>query len=189
MKRIAVYCGASKGKNPIYEDYAVKLAKWITDAQCELVYGGGKVGLMGIVADTVLDHGGKVIGVMPQFLVDREIAHDQLSRLVVVNDMDERKKKMMDLSDCCMALPGGPGTLEEISEAISWARLGENASPCIFLNVNGYYDLIGRFFDQMVDEGFLSSEDRKKVLISDSFDEIKTFIETYVPPHVRTYSK
>ncbi|MDF2909439.1 MAG: family Rossman fold protein [Sporolactobacillus laevolacticus] len=189
MKRIVVYCGASKGNDPIYETYAVQLANWITDNHFELVYGGGKVGLMGIVADTVLDNGGKATGVIPQFLVDREIAHDRLSRLVVVGDMDERKKAMMDLSDCCIALPGGPGTLEEISEAFSWARLGENESPCIFLNVNGYYDLISRFFDQMAEEGFLSGEDRKKILISDSFDEIMAFIDAYVPPHVRNYIK
>lgn len=189
MKRIAVYCGASKGKNPVYEDYAVKLANWITDNHYELVYGGGKVGLMGIVADTVLDNGGEVIGIMPQFLVDREIAHERVTEFVVTHDMDERKKKMMELSDCCIALPGGPGTLEEISEAISWARVGENDSPCIFLNVNGYYDLMKHFFDQMVSEGFLSQTDRSKVCISDSFDEIDAFINAYVPPKVRHYAK
>ncbi|MET1247242.1 TIGR00730 family Rossman fold protein [Sporolactobacillus sp. STCC-11] len=189
MKRIAVYCGASKGKNPIYEDYAVKLANWITDNHYELVYGGGKVGLMGVVADTVLENGGKVTGIMPQFLVNREIAHDRLDQLIVTHDMDERKKKMMELADCCIALPGGPGTLEEISEAFSWARVGENDSPCIFLNVNGYYDLMKHFFDQMVDEGFLSENDRSKVLISDSLDEIEAFTAAYVQPKVRQYAK
>ncbi|SFG62460.1 TIGR00730 family Rossman fold protein [Sporolactobacillus nakayamae] len=189
MKRIAVYCGASKGKNPIYEEYAVKLANWITDNHYELVYGGGKVGLMGIVADTVLNNNGIVTGIMPQFLVNREIAHERLNEFIVTDDMDERKKKMMEISDCCIALPGGPGTLEEISEAISWARVGENNSPCIFLNVNGYYDLMRHFFDQMVSEGFLSGNDRSKILISDSFNEIEAFIAAYVQPKVRQYAK
>ncbi|MCQ2008776.1 MAG: TIGR00730 family Rossman fold protein [Sporolactobacillus sp.] len=189
MKKIAIYCGASKGTNPVYEKNAVKLAKWIADNGYELVYGGGKVGLMGIVADTVLENGGNVIGVIPQFLVDREIAHDRLNQLIVTHDMDERKKKMMDLADCCIALPGGPGTLEEISEAVSWARVGENDSPCIFFNVNGYYDLMQRFFDQMVEEGFLSQADRSKVLITDSIEKIHAFIADYVPPKIRQYTK
>ncbi|MCL1630722.1 TIGR00730 family Rossman fold protein [Sporolactobacillus sp. CPB3-1] len=189
MKQIAVYCGASKGNKPIYEEYAVRLGTWIARHHYGLVYGGGKVGLMGCVADAVLGLGGTAIGIMPQFLVDREIAHQGLSRLIITQDMDERKKKMMAQSDCCIALPGGPGTLEEISEAVSWARVGENDSPCVFLNVNGYYDLIKSFLDQMVGEGFLTAEDRSKILITDDFDEIETYMDSYAPPHVRRYAE
>ncbi|QAA23124.1 TIGR00730 family Rossman fold protein [Sporolactobacillus terrae] len=189
MKRIAVYCGASRGKNPIYETHAIMLAKWIASHRYGLVYGGGKIGLMGIVADTVLNNGGSVTGIIPQFLVDREIAHPRLDQLIVTEDMDVRKKKMMELSDCCIALPGGPGTLEEISEAVSWVRVGENDSPCIFYNVNGYYDLVAQFFDQMVSEGFLTQEDRAKVFFIDALDEIEKVISSYQPPVVRKYAK
>lgn len=189
MTRIAVYCGASKGRNRIYENYALKLAEWIATHHYQLVYGGGKVGLMGILADAVLTGGGQVIGVMPQFLIDREIANDRLNRLVVTKNMDERKQKMMALADCCVALPGGPGTLEEITEAFSWARVGQNDNPCVFLNVNGYYNLLRSFFDQMVTEGFLSSADRSKLLFTDQFDRIDHFIETYIPPRTRRYTR
>ncbi|MFT8318463.1 MAG: TIGR00730 family Rossman fold protein [Sporolactobacillus sp.] len=188
MKNVAVYCGASTGKRTIYQESAIRLGQWIAGHHYHLVYGGGKVGLMGIIARTVLSEQGLVTGIIPKLLVDRELAYEGLSTLLVVDDMAERKKKMMTLADCCIALPGGPGTLEEIAEAISWARLGENSSPCIFYNVNHYYDSIILLFDKMTDEGFLTGEDREKILVTDSLSEIETFIESYTPPKVRQYA-
>jgi uncharacterized protein (TIGR00730 family) len=152
-----------------------------------LVYGGGKVGLMGLLADTVIATGGNVIGVMPTFLVEREIAHQNLTEMYIVKDMHERKRKMIDLADCYLALPGGPGTLEEISEVVSWGRVGEHQNPCIFFNINGYYDLLASFFDQMVREGFLTKADRQKIFFSADLAEIRQFIDNYTPPEIRTY--
>ncbi|GIO43984.1 cytokinin riboside 5'-monophosphate phosphoribohydrolase [Paenibacillus apis] len=142
---------------------------------------------MGILADTVLSHGGEVIGIIPGFLRDRELAHPHLTELIVVDSMPERKKYMMDLSKAYLALPGGPGTLEEITECVSWARIGQNEHPCIFYNKNGYYDLVDSFYSKMVDEGFLSTEDRSKILFSDSIGQIEAFIESYIPPGIRQY--
>lgn len=187
LKKMAVYCGASKGNNPIYEECAKKLGLWLVENKCTLVYGGGKSGLMGTIADTVIENGGEVIGVMPTFLMERELAHQQLSEMHIVADMHERKRKMIDLADSYLALPGGPGTLEEITEVISWGRIGEHKNPCIFFNIEGYYDRVAAFFDQMVSEGFLSKEDRGKILFSDSLNEIKQFVDTYIPPEVRKY--
>jgi uncharacterized protein (TIGR00730 family) len=177
--RIAVYCGAHLGADPAYALAAQALGHWIVRNGHELVYGGSKLGLMGVVADSVLDAGGTVIGIMPKFLQDRERAHTGLSRMITVNDLDERKKMMMQHSDVCLALPGGVGTLEEISEAYSWARVGQNNNPCIFFDVNDYYRLLRDFFDQMVEQHFLSAEDRQLVLFSDSLIEIDNFIQCF----------
>jgi len=184
---IAVYCGASSGKNYIYTEKAVELSKWIASNSNTLVYGGGNVGLMGLIADTVLENGGSAIGVIPTFLVDKEIAHQGLTELHTVETMHERKAKMISLSDCFIALPGGPGTLEEITEVISWGRIGQHVNPCILFNTNGYYDLLKSQYELMVDEGFLSKEDRDKILFTDSFNEIEVFIRGYKAPKIRTY--
>jgi len=184
---IAVYCGANAGNNKINTDNAIKLANWISYNENTLIYGGGNVGLMGLIADKVLENGSHVIGVMPKFLIDREIAHQELTELHTVDTMHERKAMMISLSDCYIALPGGPGTLEEITEVISWGRIGQHSNPCILFNVNGYYDLLASQYDLMVSEGFLSKSDREKILFSDSFEEISDFIENYEAPLVRTY--
>jgi hypothetical protein len=118
----------------------------------------------------------------------RELAHEQLNKIIIVSNMHERKAKMIELADCYIAIPGGPGTLEEITEVISWGRIGQHVNPCIFYNVNGYYDLIGQFYDKMVEEGFLTKTDRQKILVTDSLEEINTFISTYVPPDIRQYN-
>lgn len=192
MKRIAVYCGASSGNSPIYTDAAVKLGDWLVDHDLELIYGGGGVGLMGAISRQVLSCGGSVHGVMPKELVDRgaelvELA--ELSDLTVVKDMSERKQQMMALSDGCIALPGGVGTLEEIAQAFSWARLGNYEGPCIFYNVAGYYDPLATMFDDMAAKGFLSQEDRNKILFSDSLETIHSFMANYVPPKIRGYQQ
>lgn len=188
LKRIAVYCGASKGNNPLYEQAAIELGEWIVKHHYELVYGGGKAGLMGLIADTVLKRNGVVTGVIPTFLKDRELAHDGLKELIVVSNMHERKAKMIELANCYIALPGGPGTLEEITEVISWGRIGQHKNPCIFYNVNGYYDLLEQFYDKMVTEDFLTQSDRDKILISSDLTEIDAFIESYIPPNIRKYN-
>jgi len=142
---------------------------------------------MGVLADEVLLHNGKVIGIIPTFLVDRELSHPGLTRLEIVNSMSERKNKMIELGDCYIALPGGPGTLEEISEAISWARIGQYQNPCILFNVGGYYDKLKEFYDVMVENGFLSLADKKAMLFTDSITEIEQFIMNFSPLPVRTY--
>lgn len=184
---ITVYCGASLGNNEVYQQASQKLSKWIAEKQHQLVYGGGAAGLMGLVADSVLAQGGKVIGIIPEFLKERELAHPNLTELVVVQSMTERKKRMFDLANAFIALPGGPGTLEEISEVISWARIGQNPNPCILFNENGYFDNLRDFYDRMVQDGFLTQPDRDKILFSNDLAEIETFIESYEPPSVRTY--
>lgn len=175
--RIAVYCGAHVGADPAYLEAAKELGHWIVKNNHELVYGGSKLGLMGAVADSVLAGGGTTIGIMPEFLQDRERVHTGLTQMITVTDLDERKKAMMKLSDVCLALPGGVGTLEEISEAFSWARVGQNNNPCIFFDVNHFYQPLQDFFDSMVEQGFLSKEDRQLVLFSDSLSEIDAFIQ------------
>lgn len=151
---ISVYCGASLGNKDLYEEAARTLGKWIAENGHTLVYGGGKAGLMGLIADEVLLHNGKVIGIIPTFLMDRELSHPNLTRLEVVHSMSERKNKMIELGNCYIALPGGPGTLEEISEVISWARIGQHHNPCILFNVGGYYDKLKDFYNDMVTNGF-----------------------------------
>ena len=177
--KITVFCGANNGKSELYKENAIELGEWIARNNHTLVYGGGKVGLMGIIADTVLDNGGEVIGIMPQFLVDREISHNDINELIVVDDMSVRKTKLVDLGDVFIALPGGPGTLEEISQVISWVRVGKKDAPCILMNINGYYDFLEQYFDKMVAEGFLTIEDRKNTLFTDNIEEMERFIFNY----------
>ena len=177
--KITVFCGANNGKSELYKENAIELGKWIANKNHTLVYGGGKIGLMGVIADTVLENNGEVIGIMPQFLVDREISHDSISEMIVVDDMSERKTRLVDLGDVFIALPGGPGTLEEISQVISWVRVGKKDAPCILMNVNGYYDFLEQYFDKMVEEGFLTIEDRKNTLFTDNIEEMEQFIADY----------
>ncbi len=184
---VTVYSGASPGNKKIYKERTQQLGKWIVENNHTLVYGGGNVGLMGIIADTVLDNKGKVIGVIPHFLKERELAHRGLSEQITVDTMTQRKLKMTELGEVYIALPGGPGTLEEISEVISWARLGQNSKPCIFFNISGYYDSLKKFYDTMVKNEFLSREDRSKILFTDSFEEMEDFIKNYRPPEIRRY--
>lgn len=185
--KIAVYCGANKGNQKIYEEAAHSLGTWLADHQHTLVFGGGKAGLMGAVADAVLAKNGQAIGVIPTFLKERELAHPDLTHMYVVDTMSQRKLKMAELAQAFIALPGGPGTLEEISEMVSWARVGQNPYPCIFFNAGNYYAPLEKMFDEMVENGFLSPEDRSKVLFSDSLNEIAEFIAHYQPPLPQKY--
>ena len=177
--KITVFCGANNGRNEAYKENAIELGKWIADNNYTLVYGGGRVGLMGIIADTVLENNSEVIGIMPQFLVDREISHTGITEFIIVDDMSVRKEKLVNLGDVFVALPGGPGTLEEISQVISWVRVGKKDAPCILMNVNGYYDFLEQYFDKMVEEGFLTNEDRQRTLFTASIKEMEEFIANY----------
>ena len=177
--KITVFCGANNGRNEAYKENAMELGKWIATNNHTLVYGGGKVGLMGIIADTVLEKNSEVIGIMPQFLVDREISHTGITEFIIVDDMSERKTKLVDLGDVFIALPGGPGTLEEISQVLSWVRVGKKDAPCILMNINGFYDFLEQYFDKMVEEGFLTKEDRARTLFAKSVSEMEEFIDNY----------
>lgn len=178
---ITVYCGANDGKGSPYKEAAKEIGLWIVSNNNTLVYGAGNLGLMGSVANTVLENGGKAIGIIPEFLVERELAHKGLTEIKIVKNMQERKMEMIRLGEVFIALPGGLGTLEEIAEVISWARLGQNPHPCIFYNSNGFYDKLKDFIIHMVQEGFLSHEDFEKILFANNIKEIDLFIKTFVP--------
>ena len=154
MKSICVFCGSSYGALEAYADIARETGRAIAEQGYTLVYGGAKVGLMGTVADAALEAGGKVIGVLPRSLQDKEIGHEGLSELHLVDSMHERKAMMADLSDAFIALPGGVGTLEEIFEVWTWGQLGYHKKPCGFLNAEGYYDHLIAFLDHQTEQGF-----------------------------------
>ncbi|MDX6154410.1 TIGR00730 family Rossman fold protein [Marinococcus sp. PL1-022] len=172
MKSIAVFCGSRLGSDPIYKDSAAALGKEIASSGRTLVYGGSNVGTMGRLADAALEAGGEVIGVIPDKLVEREIAHPSLSKLYKVSTMHERKAKMAELADGFIALPGGPGTLEEFFEMFTWAQIGVHQKPCALLNVHHYYDHLLQFFNHMEQEQFLPADHRDKIIVSDSPKEL-----------------
>ena len=185
---ITVYCGAAVGHNPQHRAATITLGKWIVQNGHTLVYGGGKAGLMGVLADTVLENGGAVIGVMPTFLRERELAHPHLTEIIEVHSMPERKLKMIELGNAYIALPGGPGTLEEISEVVSWARIGQNNNPCIFFNADNYYRPLQDFFIHMVQSGYLTQTDSNTLLFSADLREIEKFIADYRLLAIRQYN-
>lgn len=158
MKSIAVYCGAAHGADPLYADGARQLARALVEHNIGLVYGGGKVGLMGVIADEVLRLGGDATGVIPRALVAREVGHEGLTRLFVVKDMHERKAMMSDLAHGFIAMPGGMGTLEELFEMLTWAQLGIHAKPIGLFNVNGFYDGLISFVRHQREQGFVRPE-------------------------------
>ncbi|CAA9497491.1 MAG: Lysine decarboxylase family [uncultured Rubrobacteraceae bacterium] len=182
MDSVCVFCGSHPGNDPAYAFAARDLGRTLAERDTTLVYGGGHVGLMGIVADSALGAGGEVIGVMPRALVDREIGHTGLTKLHVVGSMHERKALMSELSDGFVALPGGNGTLEEFFEVLTWAQLGEHAKPCGLLNVAGYYDPLLKVFDQMVYRDFLRREHRELVLVEESPSALLERFRAYEPP-------
>lgn len=167
MRRVCVFCGSSQGRDQVFGDGAERLGRAIARQGLELVYGGARVGLMGRVADAVLAEGGRVIGVIPQSLVDREIAHTGVSDLRIVGSMHERKALMEQLADAFVALPGGMGTLEEICEIFTWGQLGLHAKPCGLMNVRGYYAPFLQLLDSAVANGFLRREHREMVIVEE----------------------
>ena len=171
IKRVAVYCGSAPGADSRFADQARATARAMVEAQVDLVYGGGRLGLMGVVADTVLELGGRAYGVIPQALVDIEVAHRGLSELHTVANMHERKARMTDLADAFLALPGGVGTLDELFEAWSWNALGYHCKPFCLLNVDGFWDRLIGFLDHVGEVGFMSPKRRGQLLVARSPEE------------------
>ncbi len=159
MKKVTVFCGARFGTDSIYKEIANKYADWIATNNYTLVYGGGHTGLMGAIADQILKQGGRAIGVIPKSLVDKELAHSQLTELHLVNTMHERKQIMSDLADAFIALPGGFGTLDELCEIITWMQLGFHQKPIALANDNGFFDGFIDFYNQALRKGFISEQD------------------------------
>jgi uncharacterized protein (TIGR00730 family) len=184
MKRVCVFAGSSSGARSQYGDAARKLGAALLARNLGLVYGGGAVGLMGLLADTVLEGGGHVIGVIPRPLVDREVAHTGLSELRVVASMHERKAQMTQLSDAFIALPGGLGTLEELFEIWTWAQLGIHRKPCGLLNAEGYYDHLLKFLDHAVAENFIEAKNRGMMTLASGGDALLDQLESYQDPEV-----
>jgi uncharacterized protein (TIGR00730 family) len=170
--RICVFCGANAGQDPVYARAAREVGTALASRGIDLVYGGGRTGMMGIVADSILAAGGKAIGVIPKALEEREVAHAGLTELHIVSSMHERKALMASLSDAFLALPGGFGTLEELCEAITWTQLGIHNKPCGLLNVAGFYDPLIAMFDRCVETGFVSPLNRTIVSAAATPNEI-----------------
>jgi uncharacterized protein (TIGR00730 family) len=184
LRRVCVFCGSSAGTRDIYQQAAQTVGRLLCQRGIDLVYGGGRVGLMGILADACLDEGGRVIGVIPQALADREVAHTGLTELRIVGSMHERKALMADLSDAFVSLPGGFGTWEEFFEVLTWAQLGIQRKACGVLNVNGYYDPLIGMADRALSEGFLR-EGHRDLLLSDADPELLLDrLSDYVAPTV-----
>lgn len=182
MKRICVYCGSQNGDRREYGEAAEALGGALAGRGLELVYGGGRVGLMGRLADAVLAGGGRVIGVIPEALVAREVAHHQVTDLRVVASMHERKALMAELSDGFAVLPGGLGTLEELAETLTWGQLGIHAKPCGLLNAAGYFDPLIAFFDHAADEGFVKPQYRALFQVGRTPEELLDLLAAYQPP-------
>ncbi|WP_152042912.1 LOG family protein [Salinigranum salinum] len=182
MERICVYCGSRSGTDPAFRAAAASFGRLLAERGIGLVYGGGDVGLMGAVADGALDAGGDVVGVIPEALETREVAHAGLTRLDVVDSMHARKRRMADLADGFVALPGGFGTLEELVEMLTWAQLGFHTDPCGLLNVAGYYDGLVSFFETQVDAGFVEPAHRDLLVVTDDPDELLTRFASYDSP-------
>ncbi len=181
MKRIAVYCGSNKGARPEYAAAAQALGELLARERNELVYGGGMVGLMGIVADAALEHGGHVIGVIPEKLKLKEVVHEKLPDLRVVKNMHERKALMAELADGFIALPGGYGTFEEFFEVLAWSQLGWHKKPFGLLNIAGFYDYLMAFLDHTTAEGFIRPQHRELVLVGSSPESVLQQMKDFRP--------
>ncbi|WP_256817199.1 LOG family protein [Pseudomonas putida] len=182
VRSVCVFCGASMGANPAYREAAVALGQAIARRGLTLVYGGGAVGLMGVVADAAMAAGGEVVGIIPQSLLDAEVGHKGLTRLEVVDGMHARKARMAELSDAFIALPGGLGTLEELFEVWTWGQLGYHAKPLGLLDVNGFYDKLGGLLDHIVEEGFVRPQHRAMLLLGQQPDELLDGMDRFIAP-------
>ncbi len=179
MNSICIFCGANFNGDPILKQTVEQLAEIMVNRDITLVFGGGKVGMMGLLADAVLGRGGKVIGVIPQFLMDKEVGHTGLTELHIVDNMHQRKQMMSDLCDGIIMLPGGFGTLEEFFEVLTWLQLGLHNKPIGVLNVNGFYDFLLKQMDVMVEQQFLKPANRKLVLTSGDAIELVNLMENF----------
>ena len=187
MKSVCVYCGSNGGARPVYAERAAQLGDRLAREGLAVVYGGGNVGLMGIVADAALAAGGEVIGVIPEQLVGWEVAHRGLTRLDVVANMHERKARMFDLSDAFVALPGGFGTLDEMFEMLTWRQLGLGDKPCAFLDVEGFFAPLIAMMDRMVEERFLHPDQRRDLWHGDDLGDLLAWMREYEPAHANKW--
>lgn len=183
FQRICVYCGSAKGRKPSYQDAAVELGKELVERGIDLVYGGGSIGLMGLVSHAVHDGGRHVIGVIPRSLMPREVTGEPVGEVRAVSGMHERKAEMARFADAFIALPGGYGTLEELLEVITWAQLGIHKKPVGLLNVDGFYDPLLSFIDMAVNEGFIKEDARRIVISAPTAKELVLKLEEYVPEY------
>ncbi|SJZ66167.1 TIGR00730 family Rossman fold protein [Novilysobacter spongiicola] len=181
MRSVAVYCGSNPGSRPVYTETAARVGRMLAEAGIAVVFGGGKVGLMGTVADAALAAGGEVIGVIPEQLVQLEVAHAGVTRLEVVSTMHERKRRMFDLSDGFIALPGGFGTLDEMFEMLTWRQLGIGDKPCAFLDVQGFFEPLVAMMDRMVGERFLHADQRRDLWHGDDPESMLRWMRDYTP--------
>ncbi|NOY50678.1 MAG: TIGR00730 family Rossman fold protein [Chlorobi bacterium] len=179
--KICVFCGSSTGNSEIFKTEAIKLANYFADNDISLVYGGANVGIMKVIADTMLGKNKEVIGIMPQHLIDKEVAHFGISEMIVVDSMAERKEKMVDLSDAFIALPGGFGTLDELSEILTFNQLRITDKPLGILNVNGFFDYLIKFFDHAVESGYVREEHRNNIIIDTDVDNLLKRMKAYKP--------
>ena len=186
MKRICVNCGSNIGFNPLFKEAAERLGRTFVNQGLELVYGGAEVGLMGVLANTVMNNGGSVIGVIPQSFAHK-VSHQGLTEIHIVNSMHERKQMMFDLSDAFIGLPGGLGTIEEITELLTWAQLGLNKKPCGLINVSGYFDPFLSFLDRTVSEGFMKQEHREMLLVSEDPEKLLECFRSYSAPDIEKW--
>ena len=187
MKAVCVYCGSSPGRLDVYAEAACALGQALVARDLGLVYGGASIGLMGLVADTVLQLGGRAVGVIPQALARKEVVHRHLTELHVTQSMHERKTMMAELSDGFIAMPGGIGTLEEIFEIWTWAQLGIHAKPCGLLNVAGYFDALTRFLDHATAEAFLKPSHRALLIVEQQPQALLDRFASYQPPSIRKW--
>jgi len=181
MQRICVFCGSSAGIKHEYAVGARELGLVLAKQNIDLVYGGGHVGLMGIVADAAMSAGAKAIGIIPRCLADKEVAHQGLTELKIVQTMHERKAQMSELSDGFIAMPGGFGTLEELFEVITWAQLGIHKKPFGLFNINGFFDKLIEFIDYQVEQGFIPQRHREMVIVSDDAEELVELLTNFQP--------
>ncbi|UMB53661.1 TIGR00730 family Rossman fold protein [Lutibacter sp. A64] len=182
MKKVAVFCGSSLGFNEVYKNEAIKLGNYFASNNIGLVYGGGKIGMMGIIADTIIEKKGEVIGVIPGLLRHEEVAHTNISKMIVTKTMSKRKVKISKLVDGYIALPGGFGTLDEIFEALTLNQLGIEQKPVGILNTNGFFNHLIKQLDVMVTEGYLKQSNKEMLIVSDSIDDLLTKMFKYKAP-------
>lgn len=187
LSAVCVFCGSNSGRDPVYAQMARRLGELLVSRNITLVYGGGRVGLMGAIAQSVLDAGGRAIGVIPEVLRQREQGHDGLTQLHVVQTMHERKQLMSDLSDGFIALPGGFGTFEEFCEIVTWSQLGMHAKPCGLLNVQGYYDGLLQLFDHATAEQLLHPRNRAMVITANEPEALLDAMACYEAPSVEQW--
>lgn len=189
MKNIAVYCGSNKGVNPNYEKFATELGITLAKNNIGLVFGGGKVGLMGVIADSVIDNNGRAIGVIPTFLQEKEVAHQNLTELYTVDTMHQRKDMMSSLCDGYIMMPGGAGTLEEFFEIFTWAQLGLHQKPIGILNVDGFYDPLIAMLDKMIQDGFIGEHYRNLAIVESDPNTLIDKMNNATPVTVKRYDE